>query len=112
MPLHQIAPPVGPLFILEKWSTRHQIYTVANSDRGRASDRKLIPIKNTTVLDQKFITLSQRLKNVLVQLATLVNGTSVMTLLEYGFDFNIAGGKHGAPGSYYLPFGNKKNQIK
>jgi len=32
--------------------------------------------------------------------------------LEYGFDVNIAGGLHGAPGSYYLPFGNKKNQIK
>ena len=23
-----------------KWTTRHQIYTVANSDRGKASDRK------------------------------------------------------------------------
>ena len=32
-----------------KWTTRHQIYTVANSDRGKSSDRKLIPIKNTTV---------------------------------------------------------------
>ena len=42
-----------------KWTTRHQIYTVANSDRGKASDRKLIPIKNTRVLDKKFTTLSQ-----------------------------------------------------
>ena len=27
-----------------KWTTRHQIYTVNNSDRGEAKDRKLIPI--------------------------------------------------------------------
>ena len=31
--------------------------------------------------------------------------------LEYGFDFNIVGGNQGAPGSYYLPFGNKRNKI-
>ena len=95
-----------------KWSTRHQIYTVANSDRGRASDRKLIPIKNTTVLDQKFITLSQRLKK--QGYTTCHSGKWHLSddPLEYGFDFNIAGGKQGAPGSYYLPFGNKKNQIK
>ena len=29
-----------------KWTTRHQIYTVSNSDRGESRDRKLIPIKN------------------------------------------------------------------
>ena len=28
-----------------QWTTRHQIYTVGNSDRGKAKDRKLIPIK-------------------------------------------------------------------
>ena len=85
---------------------------MANSDRGRASDRKLIPIKNTTVLDQKFITLSQRLKK--QGYTTCHSGKWHLSddPLEYGFDFNIAGGKQGAPGSYYLPFGNKKNQIK
>ena len=41
-----------------KWTTRHQIYTVENSD-WKASDRKLIPINNTIVLDKKFTTLSQ-----------------------------------------------------
>ena len=28
-----------------KWTTRHQIYTVSNSDRGESRDRKLIWIK-------------------------------------------------------------------
>ncbi len=95
-----------------KWTTRHQIYTVANSDRGKATDRKLIPIKNTTVLDKKFITLSQKLKQ--QGYITCHSGKWHLSdnPLEYGFDINIAGGPQGAPGSYYLPFGNNKKQIK
>jgi arylsulfatase A-like enzyme len=95
-----------------KWTTRHQIYTVGNSDRGKASDRKLIPIKNTTVLDKKFITLSQKLKQ--QDYITCHSGKWHLSdnPLEYGFDINIAGGPQGAPGSYYLPFGNNKKQIK
>ena len=95
-----------------KWTTRHQIYTVANSDRGKASDRKLIPIKNTTVLDKKFTTLSQKLKK--QGYITCHSGKWHLSddPLEYGFDVNIAGGPQGAPGSYYPPFGNNKRQIK
>ena len=95
-----------------KWTTRHQIYTVANSDRGKASDRKLIPINNTRVLDKKFTTLSQKLKQ--KGYITCHSGKWHLSNdpLEYGFDVNIAGGPQGAPGSYYLPFGNKKKQIK
>ena len=95
-----------------KWTTRHQIYTVANSDRGKASDRKLIPIRNTTVLDKKFTTLSQKLKK--QGYLTCHSGKWHLSddPLEYGFDVNIAGGPQGAPGSYYPPFGNNKRQIK
>jgi arylsulfatase A-like enzyme len=95
-----------------KWTTRHQIYTVANSDRGKASDRKLIPIKNTTVLDKKFTTLSQKLKQ--QGYITCHSGKWHLSddPLEYGFDINIAGGPNGAPGSYYYPFGNNNKQIK
>ena len=45
-----------------KWTTRHQIYTVSNSDRGESRDRKLIPIKNTITLDKKFTVIAQKLK--------------------------------------------------
>lgn len=95
-----------------KWTTRHQIYTVANSDRGKSSDRKLIPIKNTTVLDKKFTTLSQKLKQ--QGYITCHSGKWHISddPLEYGFDVNIAGGPQGAPGSYYPPFGNNSKQIK
>ncbi|RPG65646.1 MAG: aryl-sulfate sulfohydrolase [Flavobacteriaceae bacterium TMED42] len=95
-----------------KWTTRHQIYTVANSDRGKSSDRKLIPIKNTTVLDKKFTILSQKLKQ--QGYITCHSGKWHISddPLEYGFDVNIAGGPQGAPGSYYPPFGNNSKQIK
>ena len=95
-----------------KWTTRHQIYTVANSDRGKSSDRKLIPIKNTTVLDKKFTTLSQKLKQ--QGYITCHSGKWHISddPVEYGFDVNIAGGPQGAPGSYYPPFGNNSKQIK
>ncbi len=95
-----------------KWTTRHQIYTVANSDRGKSSDRKLIPIKNTTVVDKKFTTLSQKLKQ--QGYITCHSGKWHISddPLEYGFDVNIAGGPQGAPGSYYPPFGNNSKQIK
>jgi arylsulfatase A-like enzyme len=91
-----------------KWTTRHQIYTVSNSDRGNTKDRKLIPIRNTTVLDQRFTTLAQKLKA-----HGYVNCHSgkwhlSSDPLDYGFDVNIAGGEQGAPGSYYPPYGKGK----
>ena len=94
-----------------KWTTRHQIYTVANSDRGQASDRKLIPIENTIVLNKKFNTISQKLKQ--KGYTTCHSGKWHLSNdpLEYGFDINIAGGPNGAPGSYYPPYSNKNNQV-
>ena len=44
------------------YSPRHGIYTVANSDRGKAALRKIIPTKNTTVLADEFVTLAEALK--------------------------------------------------
>ena len=44
------------------YSPRHGIYTVANSDRGKATYRKIIPTKNTTVLRKEFVTLAEALK--------------------------------------------------
>lgn len=38
------------------WSTRHGIYTVGSSERGRSEDRKLIPVENTITLAEEHIT--------------------------------------------------------
>nr|WP_295923450.1 sulfatase [uncultured Dyadobacter sp.] len=46
-----------------KYTPRHGIYTVGNSDRGNSADRKLIPIENNTVLNPSFTTIAEELKN-------------------------------------------------
>ncbi|MAV78804.1 MAG: aryl-sulfate sulfohydrolase [Flavobacteriaceae bacterium] len=94
-----------------KWTTRHQIYTVDNSNRGEAKDRKLIPIKNTTVLDPKYNTIAQKLKH--QGYTTCHSGKWHLSNnpLDYGFDVNIAGNQYGAPGSYYPPYRKGDRQV-
>ena len=41
---------------------RRGIYTVANADRGKNSDRKLIPVNNMTVLADDIVTLPEQLQ--------------------------------------------------
>ena len=36
-----------------KWTTRHGIYTVGSSERGKSKNRKLIPVNNTTTLSKE-----------------------------------------------------------
>ncbi|MDA9660436.1 sulfatase [Flavobacteriaceae bacterium] len=95
-----------------KWTTRHQIYTVANSDRGESKHRKLIPIKNTTTLDKKFTVIAQKLKQ--SGYTTCHSGKWHLSEnpLDYGFDINIAGGHNGAPASYYFPYGKNDHVNK
>ena len=46
-----------------QYSPRHGVYTVGSAERGGAKYRKLIPIKNSTTLDPKFITLAEALQS-------------------------------------------------
>ena len=95
-----------------KWTTRHQIYTVSNSDRGESKHRKLIPIKNTTTLDKKFTVIAQKLKE--SGYTTCHSGKWHLSEnpLDYGFDVNIAGRHIGHPASYYHPYGKDNNPYK
>jgi len=95
-----------------KWTTRHQIYTVANSDRGQSKDRKLVPIKNTTTLDKKFTVIAQKLKE--SGYTTCHSGKWHLSEnpLDYGFDVNIAGRHIGHPASYYNPYGKENHPYK
>ena len=95
-----------------KWTTRHQIYTVSNSDRGESKHRKLIPIKNTTTLDKKFTVIAQVLKE--YGYSTCHSGKWHLSEnpLDYGFDVNIAGRHIGHPASYYFPYGKDNNSFK
>ncbi|MCG8309254.1 MAG: sulfatase [Cytophagales bacterium] len=88
------------------YTPRHGVYTVKNSDRGKSIHRKLIPTKNTTVLDRKFKTLPGVLKE--NGYTTCIAGKWHLSddPIPYGFDENFGGGHRGAPGSYFSPYKN------
>ena len=88
------------------YSPRHGIYTVANSDRGKASLRKIIPTKNTTVLADEFVTMAEALKMGGYTTATMGKWHLGKDPTTQGFDINIAGREWGSPsgGGYHSPY--------
>lgn len=98
--------PSRAVLMTGKWAQRHGIYTVQNSDRGKAKDRKLIPIENTSTLAEEFTVIPQLLqKN---GYKTVHAGKWHLTddPLTKGFDVNIGGSHAGHPRSYYPPYKN------
>jgi arylsulfatase A-like enzyme len=89
-----------------KWTPRHGIYTVGNSDRGRSRDRKLIPVTNITYLSDSILIIPEILKS--AGYTTCHAGKWHLTddPLLRGFDVNIGGNHAGNPGSYYPPYKN------
>jgi len=88
------------------YSPRHGVYTVANSDRGKAALRKIIPTKNTTVLADEFDTLAEALKTGGYTTATMGKWHLGDDPSTQGFDVNIAGREWGSPsgGGYHSPY--------
>lgn len=86
---------------------RHGIYTVANSDRGKSVNRKLIPTENTTTLAPNFPTLAQSLQA--EGYATCIAGKWHLSddPTQYGFDTNFGGTHAGHPKSYFSPYKNE-----
>ena len=93
-----------------QYTPRHGVYTVGNSDRGPAHLRKLIPVKNKTVLDPGTVTIAESLKK---------SGYTSISIgkwhlgmdpdsgpIAQGFDRNIAGNHRGSPPSYFSPYKN------
>ncbi len=91
------------------YTPRHGIYTVNSSERGNARHRKLIPTPNTTVLDPRFITVVEALREAGYSSASigkwhLGNGPGRGPLSQ-GFDMNIGGGATGHTPSHFSPYG-------
>ncbi len=94
-----------------KYPTEHNIYTVGNSDRGNKKTRKLMPVKNTTTLNLKFLLIPEMLKT-----KGYINGHFGKWHLgskgfypeDNGFDINVGGSHKGAPGKggYFSPYRN------
>ncbi len=88
-----------------QYGPRHGVYTVNNSDRGKAQHRKLVPIKNTLHLDDEMVTIPEALKAggyKTIHLGKWHLGEDPCT---QGFDYNVGGGASGSPyGGYFVPF--------
>ena len=95
-----------------QYGPRHGIYTVGNSDRGKAQFRKLIPTKNTTVLADRFVTIAESLQSAGYVTATMGKWHLGADPTTQGFDVNIAGKHWGSPsgGGYHSPY-NYPNLI-
>lgn len=91
-----------------QWMPRHGIYTVGSSERGKSTDRKLIPIQNNETLAPDFKTLAEALKE--NGYTTCLAGKWHLSddPAPYGFNVNIGGSHAGNPGSYYPPYRNVK----
>ncbi len=87
-----------------QWSPRHGIYTVNSSERGKSSDRKLIPTPNTTTLPDSQYIITEALKD--AGYITCHAGKWHLSddPTTQGFDVNIGGNHSGNPGSYYPPY--------
>ena len=93
-----------------QYSPRHGIYTVGTSERGKSRDRKLIPVTNSTTLDDGVVTLVESLKRAGYVTASMGKWHLGEDPRTQGFDINIGGTHAGHPKSYFSPYKNKNLQ--
>ncbi|MGX5819595.1 sulfatase [Chitinophaga lutea] len=96
------------------YTPRHGIFTVGTSERGEASLRKLVPVKNNTVLSPSFVTIAEELKHAgyrtgLIgkwQLGEPEDGTGPQ---QQGFETVVSG----RPGTqtYFFPYAKNKGKL-
>lgn len=89
-----------------QWTPRHGIYTVANSDRGKSKDRKLIPTVNNETMADDNLLIPEILKKAGYKTCHAGKWHLSDDPLLHGFDVNIGGSHAGNPGSYYPPYKN------
>ena len=92
-----------------RYNNHHGIYTVGASERGSEKTRKIIPIKNETILDLRYFLIPEMLKNegyVTGHFGKWHLGSQGFFPEQSGFDVNIGGNESGGPGGYFSPYIN------
>ena len=89
-----------------QYSSRHGVYTVGSSERGKGTDRKIIPVPNKRHLPDDNFTMAEALQAggyKTIHLGKWHLGEDPQT---QGFDVNIGGDTSGGPsgGGYFSPF--------
>ncbi len=90
-----------------QYGPRHGIYTVGTSERGKSKDRKLIPVKNRTILPDSVVTIAETLRKAGYITASMGKWHLGQDSKTQGFDINIGGNHAGHPKTYFSPYKNK-----
>ena len=93
-----------------QYTPRHGIYTVSSSMRGKARNRKLVPIPNTRTLSSGAVTIAETLREAGYVSASMgkwhLGDPPGHGPTGQGFDVNVGGYSAGHPPTYFSPYNN------
>ena len=97
-----------------QYAPRTGIYTVGSAARGRAEDRKLVPVDNRTELSLEVVTLAEALRDAGYETGHVgkwhLGGEGFLPTAQ-GFDWAVAGDESGNPASYFYPYRRGQRSI-
>jgi len=89
-----------------QYTPRHGIFTVGDPKRGNHAFRRLEPVRNQTVLADRFVTIAESLATNGYVSASMGKWHLGPDPCQQGFDVNVAGREWGSPsgGGYHSPY--------
>lgn len=97
--------PTRACLLTGQYTPRHGLYTVGNSDRGEAKDRRLIPVKNTEEVSLNKVTVNEALKKAGYISAAIGKWHIGHNSRDHGFDIGFDRGDLGYKGGHFKPDG-------